>query len=32
MSGAKIGIVVAEYNRDITGKLLEGAQQELKEH
>ena len=31
MSGTKIGIVVAEYNLDITGKLLEGAQQELKE-
>ena len=32
MSKPKIAIVVAEFNRDITGPLLEGAKAELAEH
>jgi 6,7-dimethyl-8-ribityllumazine synthase len=32
MSKPKVAIVVAEFNRDITGPLLEGAKAELAEH
>lgn len=31
-SGMKFGIVSADWNRDVTGLLLEGAVQTLKEH
>ncbi len=31
-SGMRFGVVVARYNRDVTEKLLEGAEQTLRDH